>query len=122
MKIIFVCTGNTCRSPMAEVIFANLCARNGRADVVVESAGTNAIAGTKMQAMACQALEACGESVRNGDRLATQWCEEMRSNYDHVISLSHISDPFMQPFEIYVEVCKQLQSELLLLYNTICKM
>ncbi len=30
MKIIFVCTGNTCRSPMAEGFFNELCKKNGK--------------------------------------------------------------------------------------------
>ena len=40
MRILFVCTGNTCRSPMAEVYFKSLCEKSGRTDITVESAGT----------------------------------------------------------------------------------
>lgn len=40
MRILFVCTGNSCRSPMAELYFAELCRRAGRSDFQAESAGT----------------------------------------------------------------------------------
>ena len=38
MKILFVCHGNICRSPMAEFVMKHLLAKAGRTDVVVESA------------------------------------------------------------------------------------
>lgn len=40
MRILFVCTGNTCRSPMCEAYFKKLCDEAGRDDIIVESAGT----------------------------------------------------------------------------------
>ncbi len=40
MRILFVCTGNSCRSPMAELYFGELCRRAGRSDFLVRSAGT----------------------------------------------------------------------------------
>jgi protein-tyrosine phosphatase len=40
-RVVFVCTGNICRSPMAEVVFRDLAARAGLADRVAStSAGT----------------------------------------------------------------------------------
>ncbi|MGH4009307.1 MAG: low molecular weight protein-tyrosine-phosphatase, partial [Pseudonocardiaceae bacterium] len=43
LHITFVCTGNICRSPMAEIIFADALRREGLADRVrVSSAGTGA--------------------------------------------------------------------------------
>ncbi len=42
MRILFVCTGNTCRSPLAEAIARNAVAQRGLSDIQVESAGTNA--------------------------------------------------------------------------------
>ena len=46
MRILFVCTGNTCRSPMAAEIARRVAAERGLGDVVVESAGTGAFEGS----------------------------------------------------------------------------
>jgi protein-tyrosine-phosphatase len=45
VKILLVCTGNVCRSPMAEALARRLLAERGRADIEVASAGTAAYAG-----------------------------------------------------------------------------
>jgi protein-tyrosine-phosphatase len=42
MRILFVCTGNTCRSPMAAAIARKIAADRGLTDVEVASAGTTA--------------------------------------------------------------------------------
>jgi protein-tyrosine-phosphatase len=42
MNILFVCSGNTCRSPMAEALARKIAARRGIEDLNVSSAGTNA--------------------------------------------------------------------------------
>lgn len=54
MNIYFVCTGNTCRSPMAEAILAD----KNLANIAVRSAGIYAYDGGTMSDLAKQTLDA----------------------------------------------------------------
>jgi len=42
MNLLFVCSGNTCRSPLAEALARKIAERRGIDDLNVSSAGTNA--------------------------------------------------------------------------------
>ena len=42
MNILFVCTGNTCRSPLAEALARRIATQRGLGAVTISSAGTNA--------------------------------------------------------------------------------
>ncbi len=42
LNILFVCSGNTCRSPLAEAIATRMFAVAGRTDLIAASAGTQA--------------------------------------------------------------------------------
>ncbi len=55
MRILLVCTGNTCRSPMAEALLKQLAQTKG-ADPECDSAGIYAIAGTPLSAHAKSVL------------------------------------------------------------------
>ena len=58
-KILFVCTANVCRSPMAQEIF-NALAADGRLPIRAESAGTAALEGEPMAPNTVAVLEEAG--------------------------------------------------------------
>lgn len=59
-KILFVCTGNTCRSPMAESILSHLLKEKGIEGFEVSSCGLAAVEGQPMSENAKKALECLG--------------------------------------------------------------
>lgn len=60
-SILFVCTGNTCRSPMAAALMRRALDKRGRSDIIVESAGLAAdgspASGNAVAAMAEQGVD-----------------------------------------------------------------
>jgi len=63
-KIMFVCSGNTCRSPMAEYLLKDLLKKAENTDIKVTSAGLNACETDSINKKASGALKSVGITVR----------------------------------------------------------
>lgn len=84
-KILFVCTANICRSPMAEAILDALTEDRGLA-FQAESAGTVALVGKNIAPNAVEALEEIG--VYTGDHHARQVDETMLEESDLILTMT----------------------------------
>jgi RpiB/LacA/LacB family sugar-phosphate isomerase len=62
-NVLFVCTGNICRSPMAQGLFGDLI--RGRRDIEVHSAGIGAVSGQPPSPPAVEVMEELGIDIRH---------------------------------------------------------
>src|SRR5438128_1684601 len=83
--ILFVCTGNVCRSPMAEGIFRQ--AVKGRGNYRVLSAGLGALEGQPPSAYAVQAVKELGIDI-SGQR-SRMLTPEMVQQADYIFGMTH---------------------------------
>ncbi len=83
--ILFVCTGNVCRSPMAEGIFRQ--ATRGRGNYRVLSAGLGALEGQPPSSYAVQAVKELGIDI--SDRRSRALTPEMVQQADYIFGMTH---------------------------------
>jgi len=62
-SVLFVCTGNTCRSPMAQGIFQQMLAEKGLGDVKCDSAGISAFDGEAASENSIEAMNEIGIDI-----------------------------------------------------------
>ena len=99
MNILFVCTGNTCRSPMAEGLFKKLLAERNITDINCSSAGLFAMTGDEVTPNSVKACERFGVDISShrARRITSFVFDETDKfvcmTFDHAASLSLYVDP-----------------------------
>jgi len=140
-KILFVCTGNTCRSPMAEAVACKLIKDHKYKNIEVGSAGVAVNADSEMEQNAKHALRIIG--INNFEHKPRQFEREMISEYGLILTmtkeqrdligsfpnvltvedftgLEEIADPYGQPLEFYAETLSVIVRVVDILLQKIC--
>lgn len=132
MKIFFVCTGNTCRSPMAEGLFRKMMQERELEDkVLCQSAGLAAVEGMPVSENAVLACQELGVDI--SDHTARRITGEeipvwdlyfpMSKTHGYILEQAgvpnqkiyvphYIPDPFGQDLEVYRQCRDKLRGEL----------
>ena len=95
-KIVFVCTGNTCRSPMAEILLRDKLERLGLKGFTVCSAGIKVVKGDVMNPKSAQVLAENG--LPSGEFTATKLTPKLVREAFAIVSMTEKQKEYLMDF------------------------
>lgn len=101
MNILFVCTGNTCRSPMAEGLFKDMLRKNNIENIKVSSAGLSVFPGEHANEKAIRALK------EKGIDISSHRARQIHDEFDKADIILAMTSSHIKIIEDYLKFSKK---------------